>query len=135
MKKLFATRSIRQVQILVNIEHYLIQHPSSLPWSRCTGFQPEAPGFTPQTLVSPRCNLKTLVSPRQNSVVTPSLVKNPDNPPAYPHLFDMRGVLGNDTQKYHPDQFFLPVICRGAPHQRLWPHTLNTNPGWTGVPH
>ena len=34
-----------------------------------------APGWTPETMVSSRCTPETMVSPRQNSTVTPSIVK------------------------------------------------------------
>ena len=75
-----------------------IKHPSSLP----------QPGCTPETLLSPR----------QNSVVTPSLVKKPRHPSS---------LCG-----FHPENTiqpnFLPIVCQGAPHQGLWPPRLPHTP-------
>ena len=96
------------------------KHPSSLPRSGCFRI---VRGCTPETLVS-------FLSPRQNSVVTPSLVKNYSNPDIplawvvstpnnFPHLSPPRTEpqLTNTTprefSKYHPTKFF--TCCKLIP--------------------
>ena len=81
---------------------------------------PENIGVTPTKFSS--INLK----PCKKIIQTPTWVGcTPSNRKLYP--------------KIPPRSNFLPLVCRGAPHQGLWslryPHTPNTHPSKTGVHH
>ena len=115
----------------------------------------DAPGCTPETLVSPRHTRPDFSSnpkPCKEIIQTPTPLQVVWFPPhttflIYHHPKLNRNHFYRSCAGVHPkrrlypmippQQNFLPVVCWGAPQQGLWPPryplTPNTHPGYTGV--